>query len=184
MQENIQDWLELDQVNPAFQLLTEEEITADVIKDSAMEEESDYEADVQESKIKKKLLSSTRDGTDAVINYVDSSTNKKLQEYYEHLRTVREILIKEQQHRSVQTKLDSFFKPALLRSNRVQFLSLLLMNKCIVFLQFLNKGSTVIFFYLYSSAVPISLHFPFICVLSLSSRAISCFTNLDDLSPN
>jgi hypothetical protein len=28
-----------------------------------------------------------------------------------------------------------------------QFLSLLLMNTCIVFLQFLNKGPTVIFFY-------------------------------------
>jgi hypothetical protein len=50
------------------------------------------------------------------INYVDSSANQKLQEYYEHLRTVREILIKEQQQRSVHTKLDSFFKPALLRS--------------------------------------------------------------------
>jgi hypothetical protein len=58
----------------------------------------------------KKLLSSARDGTDAVINYVDSSTNQKLQEYYEHLRTVREVLIKEQQQRSVQKKLDSFFK--------------------------------------------------------------------------
>jgi hypothetical protein len=31
-------------------------------------------------------------------------------------RTVREVLIKEQQQSSVQTKLDSFFKPALLRS--------------------------------------------------------------------
>jgi hypothetical protein len=50
------------------------------------------------------------------MNYVDSSTNPKLQEYYEHLRTVREILTKEQQQRSVQTKLDSFFKSALLRS--------------------------------------------------------------------
>jgi hypothetical protein len=30
--------------------------------------------------------------------------------------TAREILIKEQQQRSVHTKLDSFFKPALLRS--------------------------------------------------------------------
>jgi hypothetical protein len=39
-----------------------------------------------------------------------------LQEYYEHLGTVREILFKEQQQRPVQTKLDSFFKPALLRS--------------------------------------------------------------------
>jgi hypothetical protein len=39
-----------------------------------------------------------------------------LLKYYEHLRTVRKILIKEQQQRSVQAKLDSFFKPALLRS--------------------------------------------------------------------
>jgi vacuolar-type H+-ATPase subunit I/STV1 len=82
-----------------------------------MEEKSDNELDeLQESTIKKKLLSSARDGIDAVINYIDSSTNKKLQEYYEHLRTVREILNIEQKQRSVQTKLDSFLKPALLRS--------------------------------------------------------------------
>jgi hypothetical protein len=71
-----------------------------------MEEESDNE--LQETAIKKKRLSSTRDGTDAVISYVDSSTNQKLQEYYEPLRTVREILIKEHQQRSVRTKLNSF----------------------------------------------------------------------------
>jgi hypothetical protein len=47
---------------------------------------------------------------------IDYSTNQKLQEHYEHLRNVMEILIKEQQQRSVQTKLDSFFKPPLLRS--------------------------------------------------------------------
>jgi hypothetical protein len=46
-----------------------------------MEEESDNELEeLQESTIKKKLLSSTRDDIDAVINYVDSSTNQKLQE--------------------------------------------------------------------------------------------------------
>jgi hypothetical protein len=71
--QNIQEWLELDEGDPGVQLLTEEEIAADVIKDSAMEEESDNELDEpQESTIKKKLLSSTRDGTDAVINYEDS----------------------------------------------------------------------------------------------------------------
>jgi hypothetical protein len=37
-QENIQDWVELDEGDPGFQLLTEEETAADVIKDSAMEE--------------------------------------------------------------------------------------------------------------------------------------------------
>jgi hypothetical protein len=44
-QENIQDCLELDEGDPALQLLTE-----DVIKDSAVEEESDNELDeLQES---------------------------------------------------------------------------------------------------------------------------------------
>jgi hypothetical protein len=66
-------------------------------------------------------------------------------------------------HLSVQTELET------LSSNlnyyvqkQVQLLSLLSMNKYIVFLQFLNKGSTVIFCYLFSSAVLGSLHFPLI----------------------
>jgi hypothetical protein len=45
-----------------------------------------------------------------------SSTYQELQAHCEHLKTVREIEIKEQQQMSVQTKLDSFFKPALFRS--------------------------------------------------------------------
>jgi hypothetical protein len=117
MQENTPEWLQLDEAHAGFQLLSEEEIAADVNKDSALEEESDNELDeLHKSRIEKKFLRSARDGSDAVINYVDSSTNQKTQEHYEYLRTLREILIKEQQQRSVQTKLDSFFKPALLRS--------------------------------------------------------------------
>jgi hypothetical protein len=45
MQESIQDWLELDEGDPGFQLLREEEIAAGVIKDFAMEDESDNELD-------------------------------------------------------------------------------------------------------------------------------------------
>jgi hypothetical protein len=37
-QQNIQDWFELNEGDPGFQLLAEEEIAADVFKDSAMEE--------------------------------------------------------------------------------------------------------------------------------------------------
>jgi hypothetical protein len=89
-QENIQDWFQLDEGDSGFQLLTEEEIAADVIKDSAMTEKSDNKLDeLKEFTIKKKLLSVTKFGIDAVINYVDSSTNQKLQGYYKHLRTVR-----------------------------------------------------------------------------------------------
>jgi hypothetical protein len=73
-QGHIQDWLELDEGDPGFQLLTEEEIAADVIKDSAVEEKSDNELDeLQESTIKKKLLSSARDGIDAVISLFNKS---------------------------------------------------------------------------------------------------------------
>jgi hypothetical protein len=39
----------------------------------------------------------------------------------------------------------------------------------LVFLRFLNKGSTVIILYLFSSALSILLNFPFICFLSLFS---------------
>jgi hypothetical protein len=56
-QENILDWLQLDG-DPGFWLLTDEEIAADVIKNSSMEEESHNELDeLQGSTIKKKLLS-------------------------------------------------------------------------------------------------------------------------------
>ena len=60
-----------------------------------MEEESGNELDeLQESTIKNKLLSSARNGIDTAINYIDSSASQKLQEYYAHLRTVRDILSK------------------------------------------------------------------------------------------
>ena len=79
-----------------------------------MEEGSDNELDgPQEYTMKNKHLSSATDGIDAEINYVGSSTNQELQAYYEHVRTVRYILTKEQQQRPVQTKFDCFFKPAL-----------------------------------------------------------------------
>jgi hypothetical protein len=52
-----------------------------------MEEGSDNEVhDPQESTIKKKLLSSTRDSINAVINYVGSTRNQELQAYYEYLK--------------------------------------------------------------------------------------------------
>jgi hypothetical protein len=49
-QENNEYWFQLDEGDPGFQLLTEEEIVADVIKDSATDEGSDNELDeLQES---------------------------------------------------------------------------------------------------------------------------------------
>jgi len=62
--------------NTSFANLTDEEITADVVKASAMEEGSHNElGEPQDSTMNNKLLSSMRDDTDAVMNYVGSSTN-------------------------------------------------------------------------------------------------------------
>jgi hypothetical protein len=108
---------QLDEGEPGFQHPIKEKIAADVSKDSAMEEGSDNELDeLEKFTIKKKLLSSAKDGINAVINYVLSSINQKLWAYCKHMRTVREILIEEQPQMSLQTKLGSFYKPALLSS--------------------------------------------------------------------
>jgi hypothetical protein len=61
---------------------------------------------------------------------------------------------------------------------------ILSMNKCIALLWHLNKGSTVIFVYLFPTALLISLNFTFVCVLNfLSFRATVRFINPDDLPP-
>jgi hypothetical protein len=57
-------------------------------------------------------------------------------------------------HLSVQKRnLTVFSNLHYYGQKQVQLLSLLSMNKLIVFLLFLNKGSTVIFLYLFSSAL-------------------------------
>jgi hypothetical protein len=72
--------------------LTEEEIAADVVLASAMEEGSDELEKPQRSTIQNKLLRPARDGNDAVINYMGLSINPKLHAHYEHVRTVRGII--------------------------------------------------------------------------------------------
>jgi len=123
---------EMDKGDPEFQQLTEEEFASNVVMASALEEGSDNELNVpQEFKIKKKLLSSARDSVDAVISYEGSSTNHELRAYYEHLSTVREILIKGQQQRSVHAKLDGFLNMHYYVQKQLQLLRLLPMYKCV-----------------------------------------------------
>ena len=47
----------------------------------SIEEEADNELDKPQESTIKEFLSSAKDGTDAVINYVGSSTNQVLQAY-------------------------------------------------------------------------------------------------------
>jgi hypothetical protein len=88
-------------------------------------------------------------------------------------------------HFSVWTKLETVSSNLhYYVQKQVQLLSLLSwINIIIVFLQFLNKVSTVIFCYLFSSALIISLNFPCICVLSFLSF-MATFASLIRMSPN
>ena len=68
---------------------------------------------VSRIRVKNQLRKSAIDGISAVMNCAVSLTNQELQVYFEHLRTVRDIFVKEQQQKSFQAKLVSFFEPEL-----------------------------------------------------------------------
>jgi hypothetical protein len=92
-------------------------------------------------------------------------------------------------HLSVQTKVVSSSKSALLHSKQVQLLSFLSMNKRMFRLLFLNKGSTVIFFiYFYRHCLYHSvLHFFVLFGGGLGIPFASLnwiLANPDELSPN
>jgi hypothetical protein len=55
------------------------------------------------------------------------------------------------------------------------------MNKCIVFLQFLNKGSTILLFYLFHSTTYIIKFSIYLLSIFLSYRTTFSFTNPDYL---
>jgi hypothetical protein len=71
-------------------------------------------------------------------------------------------------------KRNRFFKPALIRSKQIQPLSILSINKCIVFLLFLNEVSVVIHLFTYfHQQYLLLLLFPFIRVLIFSLFGIN-----------
>ena len=82
-----------------------------------------------------------------------SSTNQELQAYYEHLRTPSEILIKEQHQRSVLTKLLTVSSNLhYYIQKQVHLLNLLLQSMYVLCLFWsLNKGSTVLFLFIFIS---------------------------------
>ena len=55
-------------------------------------------------------MSQVRDYIDTLIQYVDGTNDLDIQGFYEHLRTIRELIIRQQYQRGRQLMLDSFFK--------------------------------------------------------------------------
>ena len=60
-----------------------------------------------------KIMSHVADCNDTPTLYVDATNDRDIQSSYEHLRTLGELIIRQQQQRGKQLQLDSFFKPKL-----------------------------------------------------------------------
>lgn len=117
--EDVETWLEEDEDDPGFHLLTEEEIVGSVTEkeDSSEDEEEDLqEEDNTQATIK---VSEVKDHLNFVIEYVEQSKNENVFAYYEHLRHLRQLLTNEINNKQTQQKINTFFKPVNVSSNNL-----------------------------------------------------------------
>jgi hypothetical protein len=108
--DDVAEWLHADEGDPGYQIMTEEEITKHI--SAAAYEEQGSEEEKEEETADTNNLSEVRDALEKVVNFISVTADKEMQPYYQHLRTLREIVICKQQHRFTQLKMDMFLKTA------------------------------------------------------------------------
>jgi len=109
--EDIELWLEADEDDMGYHILTEEEIVESVIA-AENSETDEYEQDEVDDSIKSKpKLGEIKDHLNIVLKYVEDNDDENISAYYEHLRHLHELLIREINAKRRQQKISSFFKP-------------------------------------------------------------------------
>lgn len=109
--EDIELWLESDEGDMGYHILTEEEIVESVIA-AENSETDEYEQDELDDSIKSKpKLGEIKDHLNVVLKFVEDNDDENISAYYEHLRHLRELLIREINAKGKQPKISSFFKP-------------------------------------------------------------------------
>uniref|UniRef100_A0A0P4WKS8 DDE-1 domain-containing protein n=1 Tax=Scylla olivacea TaxID=85551 RepID=A0A0P4WKS8_SCYOL len=103
-------WLEEDEVDPGYQMLTEEEIVKDVLQSRGKGNPDDDNDEALQGK-KRIKLSTIRNHCDIILAYLDTSEDPALQDYYEQFRNFRQIIIQRQQRNTSQMDVHSFFRP-------------------------------------------------------------------------
>lgn len=110
-EEDILEWLEVDEGDPGYNIMTESEIADEVMNQK--NEDGSEDSEEEETTLRKIKLSVVRSHLDDLITFIDYSSDNEIQLYYTHFRNFRELIIKKQRTSKVQTKLDSFFKVGL-----------------------------------------------------------------------
>ena len=105
--DDVRDWLEEQEDNPGFQVMTEDDIMAFVTKP-----EEENSSEVKDKMPIKKVKSSTlRICIDALLDCKAYSTISETSWHYESLWMLRELIINEQHQVGGQTKINNFFPP-------------------------------------------------------------------------
>ncbi|XP_060846462.1 tigger transposable element-derived protein 7-like [Rhopalosiphum padi] len=108
--EDIELWLEADECDLGYHILTEEEIVESVTAAESSETD-EYDQDEADDNVNPKpKLGEIKDHLNIVIKYVEDNNNENISAYYEHLRHLRELIIKEINVKERQPKISSFFK--------------------------------------------------------------------------
>jgi hypothetical protein len=89
--------------------LTEEEIVDCVNEAKNFEDESGEEH--EENRVPKMKPREKRDHLNCVMNFIQESDSEDISAYYDHLRHLRDLIIKEMCAKPSQKKIDSFCKP-------------------------------------------------------------------------
>ena len=108
--EDVQNWMDDSDTDPGYEVLTPDEIAAQVSQqDADEEEEEDAEDEVPYKKVK---LATLRNHCDELLDYTEYSKLKEVSSFYSSLHMLREAIIREQ-HTAPgrQSKIDSFFAP-------------------------------------------------------------------------
>ncbi|KAG7167541.1 uncharacterized protein LOC121868385 [Homarus americanus] len=109
--EDVETWLEKKEDDPGYQMLSAEE-SADAVRAGDKEDNTkSSDEDELPVKIPRVKLSVVRESLDTILTYIDSTSSPQIQDYYEHLRTLRELIIREQHNAWEQLKMDSSVKP-------------------------------------------------------------------------
>ena len=107
-EDDVDNWLNVDEGDPGHQLLTQEEIIEEVVGGEMLQEDDDDDEGQARALIPS--LSVVRNSIDNIITYVENTTNVDLNVYYTSFREFRHKICN-LQFRGRQTTLDTFFRP-------------------------------------------------------------------------
>ena len=106
----MENWLEENDADRGHLILSIGKI-ADIVTEEARPESSSSESE-EEEVVPRPTMAHVRESIDTLPQYINGIKNKQIKGYYYHLRTLRELIIRDQYTNLMQIRLDKFIKPA------------------------------------------------------------------------